>query len=81
MPSTAIGTIAYEAATQRLTVEFVTRGRRYDSSGVPFELYDEFRHAFAKGVFFNRRIRGRYRSELVAGAETGAPSAAPLFRP
>lgn len=59
MPSTVIRRFAYSAEAQQLTVEFVT-GRRYAYSGVPAEVAEEMQRAFAKGSFFNRRIRNRY---------------------
>jgi len=40
-------------------VEFTT-GRRYVYSGVPHEVAEALRHAFAKGVYFNSRIRDRF---------------------
>jgi hypothetical protein len=65
MPSTAIGKIDYDAATQSLWIRFVTNGRRYLYSGVPPEVADAFRHAFGKGTFFNRHIRDHYDATLV----------------
>lgn len=60
MPSTVIRRFDYSPETLELTVEFVT-GRRYLYSDVPLEEAKALRSAFAKGVHFNRRIRGRYR--------------------
>ena len=65
MPSTAIGKIDYDAATQSLWIRFVTNGRRYLYSGVPPEVADAFRRAFSKGTFFNRHIRDHYEATLV----------------
>jgi KTSC domain len=65
MPSTAIGKIDYDAATQSLWIRFVTNGRRYLYSGVPLETADAFRHAFAKGSYFNRHIRDQFEVTLV----------------
>lgn len=65
MPSTAIGQIDYDAATQSLWVRFVTNGRRYLYSGVEPEVHAAFRRAFAKGTFFNRHIRDQYEATLV----------------
>lgn len=59
MPSTIIRRFDYERARRELIVELVT-GRRYLYSGVPEEEADGFRSAFAKGSYFNRRIRGHY---------------------
>ena len=59
MPSTVIRRFDYVAQNEELVVEFVT-GRRYVYSGVPQEEADAMRRAFAKGSYFNRRIRDRY---------------------
>jgi hypothetical protein len=65
MPSTVIGKIDYDEATQRLLVDFTTNGRRYAYFDVPKFEYEAFRHAFSKGTYFNTHIRDRYRGELV----------------
>lgn len=59
MPSTVIRRFDYSPEREELTVEFVT-GRRYLYSGVPREEAEALRAAFAKGAYFNRRIRDRY---------------------
>jgi hypothetical protein len=59
MPSTVVRRFDYSPQTSELTIEFVT-GRRYVYSGVPSGEADAMRRAFAKGVFFNKRIRDRY---------------------
>ena len=59
MPSTVIRRFDYSPEREELTVEFVT-GRRYLYSGVPQDEVEEMRRAFAKGSYFNRRIRDRY---------------------
>ena len=59
MPSTVIRSFDYSPERQELTVEFVT-GRRYIYSDVPEEEVDAMRRAFAKGSYFNRKIRDRY---------------------
>lgn len=59
MPSTVIRRFAYCPDSEELWVEFTT-GRRYVYSDVPQEVADTFRSAFAKGVYFNTRIRDRY---------------------
>ncbi|MFP5329853.1 MAG: KTSC domain-containing protein [Alphaproteobacteria bacterium] len=59
MPSTVIRRFDYSPDREELTVEFVT-GRRYVYSGVPVQEAEAMRSAFAKGVYFNRRIRDRY---------------------
>ena len=71
MPSTVIRRFDYRPETRELTIEFVT-GRRYVYEEVPEEVADAMRSAFAKGVYFNRRIRDRYAHREVTreGAET-----------
>ena len=59
MPSTVIRRYAYDHSTGELWVEFVT-GRRYVYSGVPRTVADALGSAFAKGAYFNSRIRDRY---------------------
>ena len=59
MPSSVIRRFAYCPDSCELWVDFTT-GRRYVYSGVPREVADTFRSAFAKGVYFNTRIRDRY---------------------
>lgn len=59
MPSTVIRRFAYDEMKENLWVEFTT-GRRYVYLCVPHEVADAFRGAFAKGVYFNTRIRDRF---------------------
>jgi hypothetical protein len=59
MPSTVIRRFAYDHNAQELWVEFVT-GRRYVYSGVPPQVAEALGSAFAKGVYFNTRIRDRF---------------------
>jgi len=59
MPSSVIRRFVYDQSGHALWVEFVT-GRRYVYSDVPEEVAEALRGAFAKGVYFNSRIRDRY---------------------
>jgi hypothetical protein len=59
MPSTVISRFVYDQTAGELWVEFVT-GRRYVYENVPEEVASAFRSAFAKGVYFNTRIRDRF---------------------
>lgn len=59
MPSTVIRSFDYHPASHALDVEFVS-GRRYRYRGVPADVAQAMREAFAKGRFFNARIRDRY---------------------
>ena len=59
MPSTVIRRIDYLPDSEELVVEFTT-GRRYVYAGVPESEALAMRGAFAKGIFFNQRIRDRF---------------------
>jgi hypothetical protein len=59
MPSTVIRRFAYDSDREELWIEFVT-GRRYVYEGVPETVANTLRSAFAKGVYFNSRIRDRF---------------------
>ena len=59
MPSTVIRRFEYKPDTRELVVEFTT-GRRYVYADVPLSEAQAMRDAFAKGIFFNKRIRDRF---------------------
>ena len=59
MPSTVIRRFVYDSDRQELWVEFVS-GRRYVYEEVPESVADTLRSAFAKGVYFNSRIRDKF---------------------
>jgi hypothetical protein len=60
MPSTLIRAFAYDNAASTLEVTFVS-GATYQYYDVPAEIAEAMRQAFAKGEYFNRHIRGKYR--------------------
>jgi hypothetical protein len=60
MPSTVIRRFAYDSERRELWVEFVS-GRRYVYEEVPETVVSAFGSAFAKGVYFNTRIRDHFR--------------------
>ena len=64
MPSTVIRRFDYRLDERILDVTFTT-GRRYLYRDVPPEAAQALRESFAKGVHFNRHIRGRYAFEEV----------------
>jgi hypothetical protein len=68
MPSSVIRRFVYDEMQANLWVEFTT-GRRYVYSGVPKDVADAFRGAFAKGVYFNTRIRDRFPHREITHAE------------
>jgi hypothetical protein len=59
MPSSVIRRFVYDEMEHNLWVEFTT-GRKYVYSGVPEEVANALRSAFAKGVYFNSRIRDKF---------------------
>jgi lysyl-tRNA synthetase class 2 len=68
MPSHVITRFVYDPAERELWVEFTT-GRKYVYSGVPEEVANALRSAFAKGVYFNSRIRDRFAHREVTHEE------------
>jgi hypothetical protein len=68
MPSTVIRRFAYDQNERALWVEFTT-GRRYVYEDVPEDVATTFRSAFAKGAYFNTRIRDRFRFREVTHAD------------
>jgi KTSC domain len=69
MPSSVIRRFVYDEMEANLWVESTT-GRKYVYSDVPQEVADAFRGAFAKGVYFNTRIRDRFpHREIMREAE------------
>lgn len=65
MPSAVIRRFAYHPDRRELEVEFTT-GRLYVYREVPETAAAGLSAAFAKGVHFNRHIRGRYPHHEVA---------------
>jgi hypothetical protein len=72
MPSTVIRRFDYSPETQELVIEFTT-GRRYVYADVPEEEVKAMRAAFAKGRYFNARIRDRYACREVSAPLSGFP--------
>ena len=68
MPSTVIRRFDYAPDRRELVVEFTT-GRRYIYSEVPAAAVEALRSAFAKGVHFNRHIRGRFACREIGAGE------------
>ena len=64
MPSTVIRRFDYRLDERTLDVTFTT-GRRYLYRDVPPEAAQALKESFAKGVHFNRHIRGKYAFEEV----------------
>jgi hypothetical protein len=60
MPSSVVRAFTYEPEARRLDVVF-TSGRVYSYHDVPSAVFEAMKASFAKGEFFNRHVRGRYR--------------------
>jgi hypothetical protein len=59
MPSTVIASIAYDPATNNLTITFVS-GLAYTYLNVPQDIYNSFINYREKGVYFNQYIKNKY---------------------
>ena len=70
MPSTVIQRFDYSPERRALLVTFTT-GRRYLYEDVPPEVAEAFRSAFAKGRYFNARIRDRFAGREVSDDDWG----------
>ena len=66
MPSTLIRNFYYDPDKQILTIEFVA-GPVYEYQQIPYELYEQMKSAFAKGIFFNNYIRDKFPFEKKTG--------------
>jgi len=60
MPSSVLRRYHYDAADQRLDVEFVS-GKRYSYHEVPERVWERLLGSTSKGRYFNRCIRDRFR--------------------
>jgi hypothetical protein len=64
MPSAVIAAYEYDAAKKILTVRYHS-GKIYNYLKVPEKVYKEMRANMAKGIFFNRNIKGKYQFEEI----------------
>ena len=64
MPSTVIKTFSYNKEKRCLEVIF-TSGTIYQYIDVPEAEYESMRTSFAKGIYLNRHIKGKYKFERV----------------
>jgi len=70
MPSTVIRRFDYDPRRQTLDVQFVS-GRRYRYIDVPQDVAAAFAGAFAKGRFFNARIRDHFHCHELSDETAG----------
>ena len=66
MPSTVILKSSYDAETNTLTITFVS-GLVYDYKNVPEETCKAMITSGAKGIYFNKYIKGKYEWKKVGG--------------
>ena len=78
MPSTVIRRFVYDETEQNLWVEFTT-GRKYVYAGVPEEVANTLRTAFAKGAYFNTRIRANLKRAYETFPDTRFIARTPLI--
>jgi hypothetical protein len=64
MPSTVILQSSYNADTATLTITFVS-GLVYHYKNVPEETFKAMMTSGAKGIYFNKHIKGKYEWEKV----------------
>jgi len=71
--STTVDLHGYDPATRTLKVQF-KNGRVYELSGVPQEIYNNYRNAESQGSFYQQQLKGRYDTEYVGsvGKSAGA---------
>ena len=77
MPSSVIRSFAYDRGGQVLTITFVS-GRAYAYLGVPGDIAEGLRLAFAKGEYFNKAIRDRFEAVRASQGSTGAGQGSPI---
>ncbi|MDZ4690945.1 KTSC domain-containing protein [Terricaulis sp.] len=65
MPSTLIRAFSYNDVAATLEVTFAS-GAIYHYYQVPPDIAHQMRQAFAKGEYFNRFIRGKYRFQRMS---------------
>ena len=65
MPSTSLRDIAYDPDRRVLDVTFISSGRRYRYFDVSLDEYEQLRHAFSKGAWFNTHIKPLHDYELL----------------
>jgi hypothetical protein len=70
MPSTVIRSFDYDSTSRELSIVFRS-GRRYIYQDVPAATFEEMKAAFAKGEFFNSRIRDHFNFVRVPRDEQG----------
>ncbi|HEU4530979.1 MAG TPA: KTSC domain-containing protein [Steroidobacteraceae bacterium] len=71
MPSTVIRSFSYDPDKRELQVVFQS-GRLYRYLDVPPDTFRAMRASYAKGEFFNKSIRARYRFERVTPGDAPA---------
>ena len=65
--STAISEMGYDSDKQALIVRFKSSGKAYAYVDVPKSEWEAFRNAKSIGSYYNKNIKGKYKSYRMAG--------------
>lgn len=64
MPSSVILKYKYDEAVKALEITFIS-GAVYVYKDIPLAVFDRFREAFSKGIFFNKYIKPKFAFERI----------------
>ena len=64
MPSTVISNFFYDAERRVLKIVFVS-GMVYEYKNVPEKVYRAMKVSGSKGIYFNRKIKGKFEFDKV----------------
>jgi hypothetical protein len=64
MPSSVVANMSYNADTRTLRIVYVS-GMVYDYREVPEEVYLAMKSSGSKGIYLNKKIKGRYPFEKI----------------
>lgn len=64
MTSTNILSINYDAATQKLTITFMSLGK-YVYYDVPYNIYDDLLQSKKKTETFNEKVKGKFKEQQI----------------
>ncbi len=62
MPSSVISSYHYSAEKAILSITFIS-GITYRYTKIPSKIYDDFKSAFSKGIYFNEYIKDKFEFE------------------
>jgi len=62
MPSTVIASFEYDESSQELIITFIS-GVKYRYKDVPHDVYLQMKASREKGIYFNKKVRGKFHFE------------------